>query len=374
MNEYTRPIRPQDVRYKKLSGSKLEDVLQAMDDANYVRAMEPFQEQHDIHLSSEDLIFMQKMQKVVDYIEISEAKRLNFSTSPSFINSSNATLRIKNMGNSLGLYFPLEDKTYVSAKTFMKASLSVKIKTFLHENAHRHSAASFQFFPSAEGRGKLDYKGSGYLDGSNYRGFNEGLIELYTQILWHKYFGFIKSVFPEAVKDDNLGFPYPEQVEVAQTILKDISDHTTTKWTNVFDMLIRGLFSGEKMWMRIVEKIYGPGSLVFLSSIDVKRTNDNFFFNTKNPTDRIIYAIGSLQHKITDIESLHKYVDYVDRISKVSNNREVIFKHVRESVAIITTKLKTLISTPGVTPENLEILKNMLFIINRRLHFFVKTK
>ena len=208
--------------------------------------------------------------------------------------------------------FPKEDETVkgfnssVGREAYIKisddADRSQIFKTVVHEMIH---LASHNVYYGNAKEDKLKnyrtgYANTNYTEGNvhqHFRGFNEGVIDLMVSEMMTKKFEDISRLTglpKEEWKDVDW---YWDESEIVNSITEKISEVKGEKEEDVYTRFKKGLFTGEMMHLRDVEKAFGKGSLRIIACWDSVKDNDDFskkevykkiytYFTTKDETER----------------------------------------------------------------------------------------
>lgn len=164
----------------------------------------------------------------------------------------------------------------------------IESEILIHESIHLHShqvhwvdvknkqLGQYRIGYELEGRENIDY----------FRGFNEAVVQKTTE-----------DIILKSHPDSNLpniqkklfslrGAYFPEILTLDKIIGKIAKVKNETR-EEVWNRFKKGQFTGEMMHLRDVEKVYGPGALRILASMDTRKSNKlkNFLYYTYFSSD-----------------------------------------------------------------------------------------
>jgi hypothetical protein len=170
------------------------------------------------------------------------------------------------------------------------------LERLIHENIHLKSYSKEGIQKKGEGDDyffgnlKTGYESKGR---DNYKplfeGLNEAVVQKTTRDILDKH----------GISSGHLA--YPAQIEIVDIIVKGLAEHEGKTNEEVWDELKRNQFTGKMMYLRNVEKVFGPGSLRVLASLTGDLLDHPFelkgeeflykeFFKTKSQKVRNILA------------------------------------------------------------------------------------
>ncbi|NCU41927.1 MAG: hypothetical protein EOM19_04375 [Candidatus Moranbacteria bacterium] len=197
----------------------------------------------------------------------------------------------KIFGESWGVYAKERDAIFMPEKFTYRGNLSpereraLRLRTLLHENIH---SLSYEEDMVSKHTGKLYARRSGYLfsslDGkiTKFRGLNEAINEKICFELFKDNQEELCKLFSDSEKKDWIfhSYSYPFEGSVLEYILFEVAKKTKKSQEETWDELRKGLFTGEMRHLKKIDRVFGPGSLRFLSvmgSIEEDGVNANFF-------------------------------------------------------------------------------------------------
>lgn len=124
---------------------------------------------------------------------------------------------------------------------------------------------------------------------NHFRGLNEAITEKLTGYILKKNRYFLTKEFKlEETKFGKEGiyrYGYPKEIEILDFIIKKISEFYKKDPEEIWTQFKKGLFTGEMMHLREIEKVFGPGSLRILAIMTSAGFTENF--NEEEAFDKI---------------------------------------------------------------------------------------
>jgi hypothetical protein len=212
-------------------------------------------------------------------------------------------LEFKDLGIPTPFALPEESVHFVSplpvgvaVSSMMKRSIEICpeesfntfdfVKILIHEFIHTYSRSAIFYRDEFLGTGAaLSPYRSGYLisnrgrngvkDHDHFRAFNEGVVDKMAVDMLIKYAGEMLDIYEDSsekrIKGTNL-HEY-EQTFLIHKIIDGVASETGKAYEEVWRTIKRGLFTGEMMPLRDIERVYGKGSLKVLDcSIEYPQT------------------------------------------------------------------------------------------------------
>lgn len=205
---------------------------------------------------------------------------------PDQIHSLNDETYQKMFGNSAGTHLFFDDAIYINRDSIFKNANSPSIKhlkVILHEIIHSYAFRKYYVNIDKEIK-HTNYSGYRYgyqvehpyeLNHLHFQGFNEAVTEEITSEMEQKYFvGILQKLnFPQDdLKEVALGVDrnptYEKQREILLTIIKRIANTKQESEQSIWQQIKGGYFTGEMMYLRDIEKVFGKGSLRVLAAMD----------------------------------------------------------------------------------------------------------
>lgn len=189
---------------------------------------------------------------------------------------------------TIGIHYPVEDYMVFNRR---RAGSSVPVyKVIFHEAIHNAAKRKYWAKPvtvgDTEGIQFNSYR-AGYESANvsnpddqhvHLIGFNEGVVEMTSQTLFHKYAHQIRREL--AVTESEVaegGFAYTKSRAIIREIVRTLSSLEEVPEPEVWQRIRKGQFTGEMMHLRKIEYAYGKGSLRVLDALvvgsDEKRTD-----------------------------------------------------------------------------------------------------
>lgn len=288
-----------------------------------------------------------QVEQLIRIIEDKERKRLGLEgqyLSFSFARVFTYTQEeLENLYDLNGYYNYLDDSFKINQHRIL--TINDLIQFLVHENVHRHSKISFEIKNN-----KLDARRVGYEQGGDFLAFNEGLTQLYATLLLKRYFKDIKRIFPGINYEALINSAKSQQPNALNTVLyliNDIKNYENKKIDEVADGLFKSIFTGEKMWMRILDKIYGPGTNIYLSAlgIDLEKT-EIAYFKIDDYMDRIKIALDFFENLLKkdpkNTKLLMKFDGYLKKLQNIADFLpEPIISKIEDCLLIIKNKKNT---------------------------------
>ena len=199
------------------------------------------------------------------------------------------------MIDSDGAYSLRKDAVFIVKDNFENGRLGLYTNV-LHEIVHYYSIRSFIAIETKNNNSINPYR-SGY-DVKNlkedyhthFRGFNEAVVEKIVQEILQKNNKKLTKEFKineaERKNKNNSIFYYYGEIEILNTIIEKIAEFSKKNKENVWGQIKKGLFNGEMMYLREVEKVFGPGSLRVLAAMtsegSIKDIDEDEILNNLN--------------------------------------------------------------------------------------------
>lgn len=204
-----------------------------------------------------------------DYFYELNKNKIHFLSSEEFIKAVPPAKDIKIGANA----YP--DGSYIIRREVFSTPLQF-YKANLHELIH---AASFKRFSLNEKSGNLGLEKIGY-KGDKFLGFNEAMTDLMTLEFMEKnkedlrlLINFSDQEFSDLEKSL---YPYYSLVE---KIVDSISETKEEDRELTWERFKKGMFTGEMMHLRDIEKTYGEGALSKIASLGYKKETDQEVFD-----------------------------------------------------------------------------------------------
>lgn len=210
---------------------------------------------------------------------------------------------------------------YQSIVTLSNINVHKKLSQFevlLHESVH---ASSFHQYliketsditlvdPSRIGyrfktKDKIDY----------FKGLNEAVVQKTTQDIIFKLYKSNKIQKDIHKIFFSLAHSYAPEVIVLEKIISKISKEKKEDEKDVWKRFEKGQFTGEMMHLRDVEKVYGPGSLRILASMNPSKTN---------PLQKVLYYTYFSTNKKSLRESIARILLRKDKITEEKYDKHI---------------------------------------------------
>jgi len=150
-------------------------------------------------------------------------------------------------------------------------------KVLLHEIIHYYSLHSLAFLKEENNLVIKEYR-TGYVshnpkedEHEHFRGFNEAVTEKIMEEIIKKNKQYIIDEFnlekTNFAHRENFDLGYKDEIKILDFIIQKLAEKQNKSPEEIWTKIKRGMFTGEMMHLRDIEKIFGPGSLRFLSAM-----------------------------------------------------------------------------------------------------------
>lgn len=192
--------------------------------------------------------------------------------------------------NGNGVYDAHEQVVYIS-RDRMKNRL-YKFQTMMHDAVH---LVAFKKMHKEESGGIIVYR-SGYVSRNvnlledqdilrheHFRGLDEAIVDKFTFDLVNNNWENLKEEFNISNDEVDRSKVYYHEpfIAILDEIIKRLAEHKGEKEDKIWENFKRGLFTGEMLHLRDVEKTFGPGSLRVLGALNSKNTRQRMFHSTE---------------------------------------------------------------------------------------------
>lgn len=340
--ERKRKILPIDTNTIRFADGIVEGSSEAFDKFISQRSLTP---ESEIELTLEQKKLMNSIKIVIQLIQVAEAKRLGLPQN--FLKFNSDKIKFVVGENNYGAYYTAEDILVINSDLINFHAVSRLVKIILHELAHRYSRQGFTFQDN-----RIRASRGGYEERDkrlNFLSFNEAVVEKYTFYLFNKYFMILKQVFPICKMEDNEQFrSYQAETAMLDKIVDKVSRVSNKTLNSTYELAFKGLFTGEKMWLRMVDKAFGPGSGIYLASLVPEDKSGYGYFTLETYSGRVKYALEKLSLNVHDGVTFHRYFQYIislDRALKSENysyeEKISISLHILNSYSSLKNRLAT---------------------------------
>jgi len=204
-----------------------------------------------------------------DYFYQLNKSKIHFLSNEEFIKAVPAAKDIKIGANA----YP--DGSYIIRRDAFSSPLQF-YKANLHELIHSASFKRFSLNPENAQLGleKLGYKTD------KFSGFNEAMTDLITMEFLKKNKEDLRHLIN--FSDDEFEalekslYPY---YSIVEKIVESVADNNQEEKNNTWERFKKGMFTGEMMHLRDIEKKYGDGALRKLASLGYKKEIDKEVFD-----------------------------------------------------------------------------------------------
>lgn len=169
--------------------------------------------------------------------------------------------------NSRGTYYQNEDM-YVVRGGLPRLQM---FKTILHEALHKVSFHAWSIAPKTgeEGRRIVEQHRTGYGGKEHLDKFDEGVIDVLVIRILARHADELREIFHITPEEETEGVnSYKFEVDLVSAIIKKIAEKNQERFARVLYRFARGLFTGEMMHLRDIERTFGGGSLRILAAMD----------------------------------------------------------------------------------------------------------
>lgn len=194
----------------------------------------------------------------------------------------------------------------------------LQFETILHESIH-HASYNKHLIKETPETIFVDPYRLGYDFGANdelnyFRGLNEAVVQKTTQDIIFKMSksnGIQRNVHKTLF---SLNHSYASEIAILEKIMSKISKSKNEDQKEVWKRFKKGQFTGEMMHLRDVEKVYGPGSLRILASMNTRKTN---------PLKKVLYYTYFSTNKKSLRESIARILLRKDKITKEKYDKHI---------------------------------------------------
>lgn len=208
-----------------------------------------------------------------------------------------------------GVYSTRKDAVFINKDNFIDGRLNF-YKNILHEIIHYYSFNSLIAIDSTKDiknyrSGFVSHNPEDTSRHEHLRGFNEAVVEKVLQDILRKNRDFLikeLNITNKEIKSrENAVSYYTKESDLLNIIIDELAKFKNKNPDEIWKDIKKGLFTGNMMFLRDIEKVFGPGSLRVLAVMDSKGSNKNDseerlfnnldeFFKTKNQKQRDILA------------------------------------------------------------------------------------
>lgn len=204
-----------------------------------------------------------------DYFYELNKNKIHFLSNDEFIKAVPPAKDLKIGANA----YP--DGSYIIRREAFSTPLQF-YKANLHELIH---AASFKRFSLNDKSGSLDLDRIGY-KGDKFSGFNEAMTDLMTIEFMEKNKEDLRLLInfsdEEFLALEKSLYPY---YSIVEKIIDSVSENNNEFRELTWKRFKKGMFTGEMMHLRDIEKTYGEGALSKLASLGYKKETDQEVFD-----------------------------------------------------------------------------------------------
>lgn len=268
------PEREFDIHAKGLSARDAEKV-QSVLRSEYRYGTEPYEK--ELKKSKEDLLWIKKINSYI----LAEFKRLGIERKPPrltpqrfhFLNSEMFDRVHGSENDGAKVAGAFHDKRIEILMNVEVLSKDKKLRSMLHEAIH---AASFRNFWVDTERKDIEPYRSGYAvinredPHEHFRGLHEAITEKSLQDILAEHADEISETFGNEVVDYDRGEykDYQNFINLVDIIVSKVAEKHGEPPQEVWTRFKRGLYTGEMMHLREIERAYGKGSLRFLAALE----------------------------------------------------------------------------------------------------------
>lgn len=188
-----------------------------------------------------------------------------------------------------GLYDSQKDEAAVDGSSF---SVIHTCANLLHEMIHQISHTKFRLLPELEET--RPYREGLSVDQQRlFSGLNEAVTEFMTgMILAVNNRDEVKEQLNLTERDmEELAYSYGPYIEILEMIMKKMSEQSEETEKQIWNKFKRGIATGEMMFLRPIEKIYGKGSLRVLAALGIDNDAETqediqIYFLSATPEER----------------------------------------------------------------------------------------
>lgn len=206
---------------------------------------------------------------------------------------------------SIGDYDSEEESIHINKDRLKKRRIGM-YKAILHETLHYYSFDSViavgpqtDINPHRSGY-RVKNLESGNTSHQHLHGFNEAVVEKMTQEILRENEEYLRKEFNpsegELKKEHRYG-AFDDEIEILDLVISKMALSLKEEPKEIWQKFKKGLFSGEMMHLRDIEKIFGPGSLRVLSAMSSKGSTKDMpegkmfdtlekFFNSEDQKER----------------------------------------------------------------------------------------
>ena len=201
------------------------------------------------------------------------------------------------------------------------------LKQFIHEPIHSKSHIKFKI-GEKDGKEMVNTYRTGYLvnDFKNeqryFEGLNEAIVEKIAQEILLNHNNIENKSYKNKIEKRILtkNSPYKTAIVVVEKIISEIAKNNKEPEQLVWERWEKGMFTGEMMHLRDIEKVFGPGSLRILASMNGREIEE------KDPYHKYFFSKNEDEKKLATEEIVNSYRfkkdknDYDNHLRKMENH------------------------------------------------------
>lgn len=225
---------------------------------------------------------------------------------------------------------------YVDADEAFRYSKSPRISfisVMVHEFIHSHSHIKYFVEEGGVfGTHRIGYESTGKDDQEyhfHFRGFNEAVTSALTDEILLKNKEYLSKTLKLSADEwdifEESGVSYKSAREILDCVIDGVADVTGQEHGEVWGKIREGVFTGEMMHLRDIEKAFGPGSLRVIAAIQVHLDYEEIGLAQKEDGDKQVNINQEILHYLNT-----EYLNEREKIANgILNKREKIMRDKR---------------------------------------------